>query len=103
MSNVETSVDPVTSLMTITKGAVKTHVATIFGVLNVHNRVSAVAAARPLAREAGGGADDERPDVSEPRSARNARFPRRDPFETATEWRTVICAIFSTSSRRPAT
>lgn len=43
----------------IIKGTVKTHVATIFGVLNVHNRVSAVAAARALAREAGGRVDDE--------------------------------------------
>ena len=32
----------------ITEGTVKTHVATIFDVLNVHNRVSAVAAARAL-------------------------------------------------------
>ena len=35
----------------ITEGTVKTHVATIFDVLNVHNRVSAVAAARALAGE----------------------------------------------------
>jgi DNA-binding NarL/FixJ family response regulator len=32
----------------ITEGTVKTHIATIFDVLNVHNRVSAVAAARAL-------------------------------------------------------
>lgn len=32
----------------ITDGTVKTHIATIFDVLNVHNRVSAVAAARAL-------------------------------------------------------
>jgi DNA-binding NarL/FixJ family response regulator len=35
----------------ITEGTVKTHVATIFDVLNVHNRVSAVAAARALAND----------------------------------------------------
>ena len=35
----------------ITEGTVKSHVATIFDVLNVHNRVSAVAAARKLAGE----------------------------------------------------
>ena len=33
----------------IAEGTVKTHVATIFDVLNVHNRVSAVAAARDAA------------------------------------------------------
>jgi hypothetical protein len=37
----------------ITEGTVKTHVATIFDVLNVHNRVSAVAAARALVDEDG--------------------------------------------------
>jgi DNA-binding NarL/FixJ family response regulator len=37
----------------ITEGSVKTHVATIFDVLNVHNRVSAVAAARALVDEDG--------------------------------------------------
>ncbi|HET7064068.1 MAG TPA: response regulator transcription factor [Rudaea sp.] len=37
----------------ITEGTVKSHVATIFDVLNVHNRVSAVAEARMLAKEQG--------------------------------------------------
>jgi DNA-binding NarL/FixJ family response regulator len=37
----------------ITEGTVKTHVATIFDVLNVHNRVSAVAAARGATLAAG--------------------------------------------------
>ncbi|HEY7944764.1 MAG TPA: response regulator transcription factor, partial [Casimicrobiaceae bacterium] len=35
----------------VTEGTVKSHVATIFDVLNVHNRVSAVAEARKLAGE----------------------------------------------------
>jgi DNA-binding NarL/FixJ family response regulator len=35
----------------ISEGTVKTHVATIFDLLNVHNRVSAVAAARALATQ----------------------------------------------------
>jgi two-component system nitrate/nitrite response regulator NarL len=37
--------------LNVTEGTVKTHVATIFDVLNVHNRVSAVAPARALAHE----------------------------------------------------
>jgi DNA-binding NarL/FixJ family response regulator len=37
----------------ITEGTVKTHIATIFDVLNVHNRVSAVAAARALRPDGG--------------------------------------------------
>jgi DNA-binding NarL/FixJ family response regulator len=36
----------------ITEGTVKTHVATIFDVFNVHNRVAAVAAARALSLKA---------------------------------------------------
>ncbi|HET7777047.1 MAG TPA: LuxR C-terminal-related transcriptional regulator, partial [Rudaea sp.] len=36
----------------ITEGTVKSHVATIFDVLNVHNRVSAVAQARMLVESA---------------------------------------------------
>ena len=35
----------------VTEGTVKSHVAMIFDVLNVHNRVSAVAAAKKLAVE----------------------------------------------------
>jgi DNA-binding NarL/FixJ family response regulator len=35
----------------ITEGTVKSHVATIFDVLHVHNRVSAVAEARMLAEK----------------------------------------------------
>jgi len=38
----------------ITEGTVKSHVATIFDVLNVHNRVSAVAEARTLAEKVQG-------------------------------------------------
>jgi len=41
----------------VTEGTVKTHVATIFDVLNVHNRVSAVAEARRLSEKD----DDSRP------------------------------------------
>jgi DNA-binding CsgD family transcriptional regulator len=37
----------------ISEGTVKSHVATIFDVLDVHNRVSAVAEARNLASKAG--------------------------------------------------
>jgi|KBSSwiStaDraftv2_1062776.scaffolds.fasta_scaffold42086_3 DNA-binding NarL/FixJ family response regulator len=37
--------------LNVTEGTVKTHVATIFDVLNVHNRVSAIAKARALALE----------------------------------------------------
>ncbi len=43
----------------ITEGTVKTHVATIFDVLNVHNRVSAVAAARALAVDGRGKIRDD--------------------------------------------
>ena len=37
--------------LNVTEGTVKSHVATIFDVLQVHNRVSAVAEARRLAGE----------------------------------------------------
>jgi len=43
--------------LNVTEGTVKTHVATIFDVLNVHNRVSAVAEARRLSEKD----DDSRP------------------------------------------
>jgi DNA-binding NarL/FixJ family response regulator len=45
--------------LNVSEGTVKTHVATIFDVLNVHNRVSAVAEARRLS---------ERPDSNGPRA-----------------------------------
>jgi DNA-binding NarL/FixJ family response regulator len=38
----------------VTEGTVKSHVATIFDVLNVHNRVSAVAEAQRLSRDPDG-------------------------------------------------
>jgi DNA-binding NarL/FixJ family response regulator len=41
----------------ITEGTVKSHVATIFDVLHVHNRVSAVAEARALAANLEGRGD----------------------------------------------
>jgi DNA-binding NarL/FixJ family response regulator len=41
--------------LAISEGTVKSHVATIFDVLNVHNRVSAVAEARALAHGGAGG------------------------------------------------
>ena len=41
--------------LNVTEGTVKSHVATIFDVLQVHNRVSAVAEARRLAGEVDNG------------------------------------------------